>query len=279
MKIYDCFSFFNELDLLEIRLNELDAVVDVFVLVEATWTHQKKSKPLYFQENKDRFKKFEKKIRHVILHDHPDFFYGFRKPTVWDYERFQKDQIRRGLTDCKPNDQIILSDVDEIPKSSILNQLRDKPGIKIFQQRVFHYFLNCLQVEKSNPNNPFWWYGSVMTDFKNFTSGKKLRFLREVDKYKGNTIIPDAGWHFTSLGGVEKIILKIESFGHSEFNKPDYKNPKRIKDLIENGKSVFGADIQCLFKEIDESFPQYIRFNQANLKEFIFKNNVTTLHE
>lgn len=271
MKIYDCFSFFNELDLLEIRLNELDSVVDVFVLVEATWTHQKKQKPLYFQENKDRFKKFNNKIRHIILEDHPSFFFGFRKPTVWDYERFQKDQIKRGLTDCMPDDQVILSDVDEIPNPSILNELRGKSGIKIFQQRIYHYFLNCLEVDKNNHLNPSWWYGSVMTDFKIFKSGKKLRFLREIHKYKGNTVIPDAGWHFTSLGGVEKIILKIESFGHSEFNKPDYKNPEKIKELIESGKSVFGQDIQCLFKEIDNSFPDYIRNNQAKLKEFIFE--------
>lgn len=271
MRIFDCFSFFNELDLLEIRLNELDPVVDVFVLVEAVWTHQKKPKPLYYEENKERFKKFHSKIRHIVLTDGPNFFYGFRIPNAWDYERYQKDQIKQGLKDCMPTDMIILSDVDEIPNPSLLKAHKNLRGVHIFQQRIYHYYINCLEVKKDNPSNPQWWYGSVMVQFKDFTTAKKLRFLREVDKYKGNHIIPDAGWHFTSLGGVEKIIHKLESFAHTEFNNPDYKNEKKIKELIERGQSVFGGDIRCVFQDVDESFPLFIQKNKEQLKEYIYQ--------
>ena len=65
--IYDCFPFFNELDLLEIRLNELSGVVDRFVLSEAELTHNGDRKPLYFNEHKDRFAKFADKIIHIIV--------------------------------------------------------------------------------------------------------------------------------------------------------------------------------------------------------------------
>jgi beta-1,4-mannosyl-glycoprotein beta-1,4-N-acetylglucosaminyltransferase len=271
MKVYDCFCFFNELDILEIRLNELDPVVDVFVLVEATWTHQKKPKPLYYKDNKERFKKFHSKIRHIILHDRPNFFYGFRPPNAWDYERFQKDQIIRGLKDCEPDDLIILSDVDEIPKPDVLKRHRPVNGVHVFQQRIYHYYINCLEVDKNNRTNPSWWYGSVMVPFKEFTSAKKLRFLREVEKYKGSKILPDAGWHFTSMGGAKRIIEKLESFAHAEFNNADFKNEAKIMTLIESGQSVFGVDIECEFTEIDNSFPFYIQKNKERLKDHIFE--------
>lgn len=269
MKLYDCFSFFNELDLLEIRLHELDPVVDVFVLVEATKTFQKKSKPLYYNENKKRFEKFHKKIRHVIVDKYPTFFSRFKIPKAMDYDHHQKDQVKQALTDCEPDDVIIFSDVDEIPKPALLNQNKENLGVTIFQQRLYHYYLNCLQVELTQPDQPAWWYGSVMTRYQNFSTVKKLRVLREINKYKGNNVVADAGWHFTSLGGVEKIIYKMESFGHDEFNKDEFKNPSRIRQLIENGKSVFGQNIQCRFQEIDETFPEYIRTNENKLKEFI----------
>ncbi|MCX8489710.1 MAG: hypothetical protein ORN54_01435 [Cyclobacteriaceae bacterium] len=273
MKIYDCFSFFNELDLLEIRLNELDPVVDVFVLVEATKTFQKKPKPLYYNENKKRFEKFHHKIRHVIVDRYPTFFSRFKIPKAMDYDHHQKDQVKQALTDCSPDDVIIFSDVDEIPKPKLLQEHKENVGVTIFQQRIYHYFLNCIEVERANMEQPAWWYGSVMTQYKNFKNVKKLRVLREINKYKGNKVIKDAGWHFTSLGGVDKIIYKIESFGHDEFNKDEFKSPKRIKELIENGKSVFGQDIQCRFKEIDDTFPEYIRNNKNKFAEYIHPLN------
>lgn len=270
MRVFDCFSFFNELDLLELRLNELDAVVDIFVLVEATKTFQKKPKPLYYHENKMRFERFHHKIRHVIVDKYPGFFDRFKPPSPMDYDHHQKDHVRIALTDCEPNDLIIFSDVDEIPNPSILDKNKNLEGVVVFQQRIYHYYFNCLEVETNNPTAPAWWYGTVMTRFKDFKSVKKLRVRREVHKYGGSTVLPDAGWHFTSLGGVEKIIQKIESFGHDEFNTPQFKDAKRIRELIESGKSVFGFDLHCRFVAIDETFPRYLQSNQAKFGQYIF---------
>ena len=112
--IYDCFTFFNELDLLEIRLNILNDVVDKFVLVEATKTFSGKDKPLYYEQNKKRFAKFQDKIIHVIVDDFP-------KPddktqdVAFMMESYQRNAILWGLKSAKDNDVVIIADLDEIP--------------------------------------------------------------------------------------------------------------------------------------------------------------------
>ncbi|MFZ2310324.1 MAG: N-acetylglucosaminyltransferase, partial [Patescibacteria group bacterium] len=143
--IYDCFTFFNELDLLEIRLNILDGVVDKFVLVEATKTFSNIDKPLYFNENKERFKKFEDKIIHIIVDDYPVF------ETAWTYDWHQRNCIARGLVNCKLDDVILVSDLDEIPDPSKIIEYKDYPGVKVFKQRMFYYFLNNLDRKR-----PYW---------------------------------------------------------------------------------------------------------------------------
>src|ERR1035438_146655 len=137
--IYDCFTFFNELDLLEIRLNILDKTVDKFVLVEATKTHQGKEKPLHFSENKKRFEKFLPKIIHVIVDDYPEY----EGKSAWILEQHQRNMIQTGLNNCKPDDIILISDVDEIPNSDKILEYKNKSGIKIFRQRMFYYYINC----------------------------------------------------------------------------------------------------------------------------------------
>src|SRR5690349_20249777 len=137
---YDCFTFFNELDLLEIRLNVLNPIVDKFVLVESTRTHQNKPKPLYYQQNAARFSAFKDKIIHVIVDDFPDFG-EWKEAHSWILERHQRNCISRGLSQCKKGDVIIISDLDEIPDPEKVREFRDTKGLKVFQQRNLFYFL------------------------------------------------------------------------------------------------------------------------------------------
>ena len=269
-RVFDCFSFFNELDLLEIRLNELNEVADIFVLVEATRTFQKKSKPLFYQENKERFKKFSHKIRHVVVDQYPNFLSSFRVPTPWDYDDHQKDQVKQALFDCAPDDTIVFSDLDEIPSPQALALHKHESGVHVFQQRIYHNFINCLEVEPNSADQPHWWYGSVMTSYKNFKSVRQLRVQREINKYKTSKIIPDAGWHFTSLGGVEGIMKKIESWAHSEFNRKEFLDPELIQSLIEKGKSIFNDKTNCVFVKIDSTYPKFIQQNQQKLAGYMF---------
>ncbi|MBO6167304.1 MAG: hypothetical protein J6P13_03005 [Kiritimatiellae bacterium] len=114
--IYDCFSFFNELDILEIRLNALKDVVDRFVLVEAVKTHSGQPKKLYFEENKDRYKPFLDKIIHVIVDNEPHLPEKCPKLTAaWAYENHQRNVIVRGLARIGADDVLLISDLDKIP--------------------------------------------------------------------------------------------------------------------------------------------------------------------
>lgn len=121
-KVYDCFTFFNELDLLEIRLNELDPVVDRFVLVEATVTQRGQPKSLFFRENRERFTKFLPKIEHVVVEDMPAG--PQTKSNNWKRENFQRRAIMRGLASAQADDFVLISDLDEIPMPKRSRQQR-----------------------------------------------------------------------------------------------------------------------------------------------------------
>lgn len=274
--VYDMFPFFNELELLEIRLNELDSVVDVFVLAEARHTFQKKPKDLVFEKNKQRFTQFLPKIRHIVVDELPGFFYKWRRPNAWDVSDFQKGQVVRGLADAKPGDHFIFSDVDEIPKAGAVRSALGKSGIHVFEQRLYAYYLNniCTDydthgvtcVAQYNRDGLAYWRGSVMTDFSAFQkigrSIKKMRLLHDLAEPKVNAL-RDAGWHFTSMGDVERIILKLESYEHSEANTDETKNRAAMHRRIREGASIF-PDNKSRHKlvALDDTFPAYLVQNQ-----------------
>ncbi len=116
-RIFDCFQFYNELDLLEVRLAELYLVVDRFVLVEATYTHAGAAKPLYYADNRARFAAYADKIVHIVVAEDPGGF-------AWNREAYQRDAILRGLGECRPSDMILISDADEILRAPVVERLR-----------------------------------------------------------------------------------------------------------------------------------------------------------
>jgi beta-1,4-mannosyl-glycoprotein beta-1,4-N-acetylglucosaminyltransferase len=272
---------------LEIRLNELNDVVDKFVLVEATKTHQGKDKPLYFEENKKQFGNLLHKIIHVVVSDYP------RTKNALQLEYHQRNSISLGLRDCSPGDQIIISDVDEIPRAAKIVEAKELPGIKIFEQQMFYYFLNGLNVSKIGGSKQFKWFGPVMADFKYFKTPQRWRDLSVnlMGMYHPNPlyqvyghlyykaikifhrtpvhVIKDGGWHFSYLGGVAKIIEKLESFHHTEYNADEYKNPDKIEKAIQNGKDIFGRKFQYRFTELDSTFPKYILENEKKFNHLI----------
>ncbi len=281
--VYDTFPFFNELELLEIRLNELDSVVDIFVLAEARHTFQKKPKELVFEKNKERFAKFLPKIRHVIVDELPGFFYKWRKPNAWHVSDFQKSQVVRGLHDAVPGDTVIFSDVDEIPKAEAVRAAAGLLGITVFEQRFYAYYLNnlCTFFDTDNiactaqytEDNLGWWRGSVMLDFESFRnigkSIKKMRLLHDLPEPMVR-VARDAGWHFTSIGDVERIALKLESYEHSETNTADTKNPASMRQRIQEGKSIF-LDNKSQYKivPLDETFPKYLVANADKFRHIL----------
>ena len=285
--VYDCFIFFNELDLLEIRLNELDDVVDKFVLVEADKTFQYKPKPFIFEENKERFSKFLHKIIHIKLTEYPLFIPVINPFSPWKIEFFQRNSIVKGLINCNPDDIILISDVDEIPKAEVIKQRLSEGVNKIYglKMDMFMYFFNNRLVfdpdsrmDKEESKNGIW-HCTAMLPYK-LLKKKPFKIRKTVmrTKRRGEVyeIIPNAGWHFTYIGGVKKIIQKIEAFSHTEYNLEQYKSEQNIIELIESGKDLFGRDLEFEIAGDNYLLPKYLNTQESRdkYKEHFFTKTI-----
>lgn len=201
MKVIDCFLFFNELDLLEVRLNSLGPYVDEFVLCEMTTDHRGRVKPLFFEANKERYKGF--KITHLIA---PSI-----EGSSWVLEHYQREYLMTGIERVSgPEDMILLSDLDEIPN---LQDWKQEEGV--FRELVYYYYFNvCANTS---------WETTVAFKKKN-----KRKTLQKVRNHKSlYPALPYGGWHFSTLGTPEEIVHKIESFAHVELDKQEFKEDLR----------------------------------------------------
>jgi beta-1,4-mannosyl-glycoprotein beta-1,4-N-acetylglucosaminyltransferase len=257
--IYDCFTFFNELDLLEIRLHELNPVVDKFILVEATVTHTNKPKPLFYDINKSRFAEFKQKIIHVIVNDCPNVL-----GNPWIIDMYQNNAITRALTHCQTHDIILISSVDEIPKPKAITDGIKTPGrIKAFDQGLYYYFLN-LQTKGET------WQNCRMIKFGDMKKSENPYIIRFSPI---NEIIPDGGWHFSFMGGAEKIREKIFAYAHQEYNNPAFNTPEKIKAALINQTDLFNRNIQFQIAQT-ETLPKYVQENQSKFKNLFLEKSV-----
>lgn len=274
-KIFDCFTFFNELDLLELRLKELENHVDHFVLVEATKTFQKKPKPLYYSENKARFSPYHDKIIHVVVDTYPTFFTRFRIPRTWHFENSQREHIMVGLKSAHDDDIVIISDIDEIPDISKFH-LMDHDKVNVFEQYLFYFYLNYFATspDPTLSEAPFqMWNGPVALKKKNIKTIKKSRELR--GQLSDNTkLLTKAGWHFSYIGGIDSVIQKLQSFSHKEYNTPYYLDKTNIQKSIDEG--TFYLNPTTKLKKVDiathpELFPKALLAN-LNSYAHLIKN-------
>ena len=246
-KIYDCFLFFNEYELLKIRMHTLYAHVDKFVIVESAETHQGSSKPLNFEENKELFAPFADKIIYIPLHER------LNTDDPWIRENYQRNQIMRGLTQCNDSDIILISDLDEIVNPKCFHDLRYHlmRGKRKFigtTQKMYIYFLNRFTSD---------WHGTVATTYRTLTNYSPQYFRNRRNK---GLRLPNSGWHFTYIGGVQKVIEKLEAFAHAEGNTEENKNAQILL------KRMNDAPVET----IDASFPQYIRDNEEYYRSIGF---------
>lgn len=278
--VYDCFQFFNELDMLKIRLNVMSPIVDKFVISEATETFSGLKKPLYYEENKEMFAEFQDKIIHIVVDDTPEGF-------THDRDTFQKNAVTRGLKNCTDEDIIIFSDLDEIPNPEKIKEiLKDFQEDKIyhFAQRLFYCYLNMEEVSGNllSYAGEFEgverkkWIGSKMCSYKllreqNFLLGE----LRFPERKEIGIRVEDGGWHFGYMGGhgekdVQKRVKeKVISAAHQEYNSRHVLS--KVTDQIKDGKDIFGRDAKFIRCDIDETFPAYIRENQEELSFLIMQ--------
>lgn len=251
-KIYNTFMFFDEFDLLDIRLEELSGMVDKFVLVESNFTYTGKPKPLYFYENSDRYAKYADMLVHVISQNS-----ACHTTDPWANEWTQRESIDDYLkTVCLPGDTIILTDADEIPSADVIPIIRmlDYPGS--LNMRTYYYWLNCRQKRD--------WIWPAFCRYKDYKSARQLRQDRD-----DRPVLPNAGWHFAYLMSPERIAEKLGAFSHSECDRPEYTNIEHIKKCRREGIDLFGRPgYEYSFTDLSE-LPKCISNNPGKYSKFI----------
>ncbi len=260
MKIFDCFMYFDEELVLDLRLNILYQDVDYFVIVESIYNHKGERRDLLFDIQK--FKKFRDKIIYLVYDEIPDLVESINdtddeKEKDRKYimnalyrENTQRDFILEGLNNADNNDLILISDVDEIPKLSSLNFNQIDDEIILFKQDMFYYKYNL-----ALPN--FKWTGTKATKKNRLKSPQWLRNVKDkkypfyrIDtmfsdkKYTNIKIIKDGGWHFTNIKTPKMIQHKLKSYlHHREFDQASL-SILEINELVEKKQALYdlGAD-------------------------------------
>ena len=243
-KVIDCFIFYNELDMLEFRLKELNEHVDKFVLVESTHTFTGKLKKLFFNENKERYAEYLHKIEHVIVDDCPN------TDNPWDNEIHQRMCIKNGIEKLKPHDRdiIIISDIDEVPNSYAIELIKKHDNNTPFTMMIMDmYYFNITTKDKN-----LWIEGTRILPYEMFrdefdSDSQRVRFTfsdmfrfnnPKMKTRSGVRIIKNGGWHLSYFGDEQFIQNKLMNFSHQEYNKPHITDLNEIKKCVEERKDI-----------------------------------------
>ena len=295
MNIYDCFMYFDEDLLLDLRFNALDQFVTKFVITEATYTHNGTKKKLHFDIKK--FQKFKDKIIYIIVDKQPQNILELSDKDNRDQrgeklilngmarDYFQRENLALGLKNAVNDDLILISDLDEIPNLKKLNFNDVKNNIIIFEQKMFYYKLNLFYED-------FSWQGSKAVKRKNFLSPQWLRNIKgkkypkwRIDtlfskkKYSNLLFIKDGGWHFTCLRTPEQLEKKLLNFEHHyEYEESGLKLDD-IKKLILEKRVMYDHTVdqkgykwsgKSILKKIDINFlPEYISSNLEKYTDWL----------
>src|SRR5215471_12548050 len=255
--IYDCFLFFNELKVLELRLHELDSVVDCFVLVEGNHTFAGKPKPLYFNETRTVFRNYLHKIRHIVVDDIPA-----DAESPWDVETYQRNAILRGLDGTHPDDIVVISDVDEIPRATIVQSFSGP--LVALELEGFYYAFNCKNLAEK-------WIAPVIAERRSITTPQQMRMLARHHWKSGITVVKNAGWHFSFIQDPSGVQQKIQAFSHQEYNTPEYLDKDRISNRINFGFDVFDRrDHYWCAIPVDDTLPSYVREHPERFEGLLF---------
>ena len=290
-KVYDCFPFWKEFEVLRLRLNELSEVVDKFIIVESSYTHSGQKKELYLKNNMNLFKEFEEKI--ILISSTKKLFIANSNRR----ENYQRNLINLGLKRLNPkqNDLVLISDCDEIPRASVVLMLKNEPKNCIFELdgyiSWFNLFLQKWQRGRALPYKDFKGAQHAHRDHfiqlaQHMRRSKAIPLLRInpffslgfFDKhfgawvgFKGKPsieVIKNAGWHFTKIFPPEVILESINATSHTEFNLHNI-DIEYIIDKRKNFSTYYGGEATGKKVELDESFPQYILSNKGKLKQYL----------
>lgn len=295
MKIFDCFMYFDEEVVLDVRLNTLDKYVDYFVIVESSFTHKGDNKNLMFNHNK--FEKFKNKIIYLVYDKQPKGIEAVNENDSEDEksrkyilnaalrENGQRNFIQNGLNKAEDNDIILISDVDEIPNLSEVNFNNISEKIIMFHQDMFYY-----KFDLKIPN--LLWTGTRGCRKKYLLSPQWLRNVKDrkyfpfrIDilfsekKYSSIKFINNGGWHFSYIKTAEEIEHKLKSYlHHREFDEQSL-SVEEIQNIIENKKAIYDLKVDKRVNKIGdgsklvkikfEKLPIYIQQNKHNYMKWL----------
>ncbi len=280
--VYDLIPFFNEIDILKLRLHILDPYVDRFVIEEATRTFSGAPKELCFEKNKDKFQNFLHKIDYIVVDDAAEEF-----EITHQRDYFQKNHLIQGLENATEDDVIIFGDCDEIPNTDTLQEIiQNFDNTKVYHlaQRNFYGFLN---MEESSghllsitgefpeiPVNQRKWLGTKVTSIRNIPEEGIVRLRDLVKPTDPRSIrVPNGGWHFGYMGGdhetnpAKRMGVKVKAAAHQEYN--DKEVLAEMMDHLYLGRDIFGRNAEFKRVEIDETYPAYLRDHKDEYKHLI----------
>lgn len=278
-KIYDCFTFNNELDLLEVRFSELYNHVDKFVLVEANTTFTDIPKPYYFEENKSRYSQWLDKIIHIKVDDMP------HSKEAWDNDIWQRNSINRGIVDANDDDIIMVSDLDEIIRPSTVDTLRhdDNNNVWGFRMPLFYFRFNHMLI---NTDSKYMVWGMACRK-KLMVPADTLRFQRFQIAHlpygyndSGLRLMEHAGWQFSYLGDSEFAKNKIKSFAHQETNIPEIVDSINVEESIDKGYGINPNFVEVFANiQVDDYMPQTVIQNQNKYEKYLVPNSTKNVRD
>ena len=296
MRIFDCFMFYDEEVVLDIRLNSLKNSVDCFVIVESKYYHNGKKRDLKFDINK--YSKLKDKIIYVVQDEEPSNLEQIKKndedslitqkiiSNAHKRENFQRNLINKGIDKANEDDLIMISDVDEIPNLKDLNVARVNNKIVIFEQNIFYYKLNRYL-------EGFTWHGTKACKKKNLKSPQWIRNIKNKNfgfwrldtffsetKYINKIFIENGGWHFSNLKNPADVEKKLKSYLHHRDFEVEKIDLKEISKSMKNNETIYDMFADKTEKKFSENkrklslypkneLPQYILNNESKFKDWL----------
>ena len=295
MKIYDCFMFYDEDLVADLRLNILNEYVDEFIIVESKFTHSGEKRELLFDVNK--YLNFKNKINYIVLEDEPHNLEIVENSDNKDKtnskyimnalkrENFQRNGITKGLTKANPEDLILISDVDEIPNLSKLNVNEINNEIILFKQNFYYYKLNLIL-----ENMP--WLGTKACKYKNLKSPQWLRNIKDKKysfwrldvlfsdkKYSNIKFIENGGWHFSNMKTAAEIEKKMRTYLHHREYDINPLGKEKIEEIMKSKKSIYNLRADMKTEKFDgtqnlkptdgSELPNFIKKNKKKYSNWI----------
>tara|TARA_Y100000768_G_C23873493_1_gene631612 strand:- start:85 stop:975 length:891 start_codon:yes stop_codon:yes gene_type:complete len=291
MKIFDCFMFYDEDLIADLRFNILNQYVNEFIVVESKYTHSGEKRELLFNINK--YPNFKNKINYIVLENEPenlekvyDDDTGDKKNSKYimnalKRENYHRNEISKGLTKASPEDLILISDVDEIPNLSKLDINKISNEIILFKQNFYYYKFN-LKLEDMP------WYGTKACKFKILKSPQWLRNVKDkkypfwrIDvlfsnkKYLNIKHIDNGGWHFSNMKTPADIEKKMRTYLHHREYDINPLGKKKIEEIMKSKKSIYNLRADMKTEKFDgtqnlkptdgSELPDFIK---ANIKKY-----------